>query len=64
MIYVPFFQNIFDTESLTLVDLLFLLVITSTVFIVSEIRKYLHRKKLKRSYSTDFSIIKDRMHMV
>lgn len=44
VIYVPFFQRIFVTESLSLGDLLFLLLIASTVFIVSEIRKALQRR--------------------
>lgn len=44
-IYVPFFQSVFQTEALTLGDLLRLLVLTSTVFIGDEIRKYLLRRK-------------------
>ena len=43
-IYVPFFQSIFQTEALSLGDLFTLLVITSTVFIGDEIRKYILRK--------------------
>lgn len=39
-IYVPFFQSIFQTEALTLGDLLGLLCITSIVFLVEEGRKY------------------------
>lgn len=44
-IYVPFFQSVFQTEALTLGDLFTLLIITSTVFIGDETRKYLLRKK-------------------
>lgn len=47
-IYVPFFQSVFQTEALTLGDLFTLLIITSTVFIGDEIRKYLLRKKLQQ----------------
>lgn len=43
VIYFPFFQNIFQTEALTLQDLLFLTCLTSTVFIVSEVKKFIER---------------------
>lgn len=61
VIYVPFFQRIFLTESLTIQDLLFLLCITSTVFIVSEIRKYFWKKTYKKHM---FMIAKEKMNMV
>ncbi|XP_054164336.1 calcium-transporting ATPase type 2C member 1-like [Oppia nitens] len=48
VIYVPQLQRIFVTEALYLSDLLFLLCITSTVFIVSEMRKFFKRQALKR----------------
>ncbi|SJM84511.1 probable Calcium-transporting ATPase 1 [Zygosaccharomyces bailii] len=38
-IYVPFFQKVFKTESLSLGDLFFLLAISSSVFVADEIRK-------------------------
>lgn len=44
-IYVPFFQSIFQTEALYLSDILRLLLITSSVFIVDETRKYYTRKR-------------------
>ncbi|KAI5949568.1 PMR1 [Candida jiufengensis] len=44
-IYIPFFQSIFQTESLSLGDILHLLILTSTVFIADEIRKFLLRRK-------------------
>lgn len=44
-IYVPFFQSIFKTESLSLGDLVFLLFVSSSVFFADEIRKYLTKKK-------------------
>lgn len=43
-IYVPFFQSIFKTESLSLSDLVFLIFVSSSVFIVDEIRKYYYKK--------------------
>lgn len=46
-IYVPFFQSIFQTEALSLKDLLGLLLVTSTVFIGDELRKYLVRQKTR-----------------
>lgn len=43
-IYVPFFQAVFQTEALSLGDLVSLLLLTSTVFIGDEVRKYLLRR--------------------
>lgn len=43
-IYVPFFQSVFQTEALSFRDIMGLLVVTSTVFIGDEIRKYLLRR--------------------
>lgn len=43
-IYVPFFQGIFKTESLSLGDLGFLVMISSTVFIADEVRKLWSRR--------------------
>ena len=54
VIYVPFFQSIFQTEALKFSDLVFLVMITSTVWIVDEIRKYYRRKQEWLSgYSTN-----------
>lgn len=44
-IYVPFFQSVFQTEALSFGDLVHLTILTSTVFIADEIRKYLLRRK-------------------
>lgn len=44
VIYIPFFQAIFQTEALSLGDLAFLVCITSTVWIAEEIRKYWVRR--------------------
>ncbi|CDO94423.1 unnamed protein product [Kluyveromyces dobzhanskii CBS 2104] len=55
-IYIPFFQSIFKTESLSLGDLAFLLTISSSVFIGDEIRKY-YAKKNRYSESHGSSIV-------
>lgn len=43
-IYIPFFQSVFKTERLSLGDLVFLLVVSSSVFIIDEVRKYWEKK--------------------
>lgn len=40
VIYVPFFQSIFQTEALYLSDLVYLVALTSTVWLVEELRKH------------------------
>ncbi|CCC69415.1 hypothetical protein NCAS_0C04250 [Naumovozyma castellii] len=47
-IYIPFFQSVFKTESLSFMDLIFLLVISSSVFVFDELRKWW----VKRTTST------------
>lgn len=55
-IYVPFFQEIFQTEALSLGDLFYLILISSTVWIADEIRKYLYKKNNAYSFlSTGYS---------
>jgi Ca2+-transporting ATPase len=44
-IYIPFFQSIFQTEALYLIDIIHLLLITSLVLVVDETRKYFLRRK-------------------
>lgn len=44
VIYVPFFQSIFQTEALYFSDLVFLVMLTSTVWLADEARKYFRRK--------------------
>ncbi|MFH4974827.1 hypothetical protein AB6A40_001536 [Gnathostoma spinigerum] len=48
VIYFKPLQDIFQTEALTLKDLLFLTALTSSVFIVSEGKKYIELKVLNR----------------
>uniref|UniRef100_T1J4W7 Calcium-transporting ATPase n=1 Tax=Strigamia maritima TaxID=126957 RepID=T1J4W7_STRMM len=57
VIYFPPLQNVFLTESLLFTDILFLLGLTSTVFWVSEIKKYIERHLNNRlkSRSTTYS---------
>jgi Ca2+-transporting ATPase len=43
-IYVPFFQEIFQTEALSIMDILYLIMIGSTVWIADEVKKYYSRK--------------------
>lgn len=43
-IYIPFFQEIFQTEALSFGDLLYLIAVSSSVWIADEVRKYYNRK--------------------
>lgn len=52
-IYVPFFQSIFQTEALYFSDLVHLVLLTSTVFIGDEIRKYYVRRQ--NAYNNGFN---------
>lgn len=49
-IYVPFFQQIFKTESLSFADLCFLLMISSSVFIADEVRKLWAKRQASQEY--------------
>ncbi|KTW30259.1 calcium-transporting P-type ATPase, PMR1-type [Pneumocystis carinii B80] len=48
VIYLPFFQKVFYTEALSFFDLLFLIVVASTVFWIDEIRKFRTRKNIHK----------------
>jgi Ca2+-transporting ATPase len=56
VIYVPFFQRIFQTEPLNAAHLLRLLCISSTVFWVDEGRKYLNAIKRRRAVGAGYSV--------
>lgn len=49
VIYFPPLQRIFQTEALTYNDLIFLVCLTSSVFVVSEIKKVIERTLKRRS---------------
>jgi len=51
VIYFPPLQAVFQTEALTLNDILGLIALTSTVFIVSELKKYFERTSRGRALS-------------
>jgi len=51
VIYFPPLQAVFQTEALTLHDILGLIALTSTVFIVSEFKKYFERSSKNRGAS-------------
>jgi Ca2+-transporting ATPase len=56
VIYTPPLQYVFQTESLSLQDLLFLVALTSSIFIVSEVKKLGEKmllRKNKRLYRSD-----------
>jgi Ca2+-transporting ATPase len=46
VVYIPFFQSIFQTEALSLYELTKIVMVTSTVFWVDEIKKMVRYKKL------------------
>ncbi|CAG8572940.1 15398_t:CDS:10 [Funneliformis caledonium] len=47
VIYIPFFQAIFQTEALTYSDMFSLILLTSSVFWIDSIRKYYQKQKNK-----------------
>jgi P-type Ca2+ transporter type 2C len=50
VIYFPPLQMVFQTEALSGMDILFLVTLTSTVFVVSEIKKLFERSLERRVY--------------
>lgn len=52
VIYFPPLQMVFQTEALTAYDLLFLVILTSSVFIVSELKKWFERTMERRMYKS------------
>ena len=45
LLYVPFFQNIFKTQPLTLTELVICLVVSASLFVVIEFYKWVRRRK-------------------
>lgn len=59
VIYVPFFQNVFQTEALYFSDLIFLALIASSILVVTEYWKSLLRKeKLKKKLMSQNYLLK------
>ena len=56
VIYLPFLQNIFQTEALNVSHLIKLVVISSSVFWVDEGRKYLNVFKRRRAVGVGYSM--------
>lgn len=52
VIYFPPLQMVFQTEALSAYDILFLISLTSSVFIVSEIKKWFERSMERKMYKT------------
>ena len=57
VIYVPFFQSVFQTEALALSDLVYLVVLTSSVFWIDECAKCYKRKRLRKKTSQTSLIV-------
>ncbi|CAG9782092.1 unnamed protein product [Diatraea saccharalis] len=64
VIYFPPLQRVFQTEALTAHDLIFLVCLTSSVFIVSEVKKLIERTLKKRSYGKFSTKAHDAMDFV
>ncbi|XP_033323331.1 secretory pathway calcium atpase [Megalopta genalis] len=54
VIYFPPLQRVFQTEALTAKDILFLVVLTSSVFVISEIKKFIERQLYRRRAGTQY----------
>ena len=52
VIYFPPLQRVFQTEALTAKDILFLVALTSSVFVISEIKKFIERQLSRRRAGT------------
>ncbi|RVE48862.1 hypothetical protein evm_006512 [Chilo suppressalis] len=64
VIYFPPLQRVFQTEALTAHDLIFLVCLTSSVFIVSEVKKLVERTLKRRSYGKFTTKAHDAMDFV
>lgn len=56
VIYIPFFQRIFQTEALSLVDIIYLLFLASFVLWIDEGRKFMQRRKSSNLGSYSVSV--------
>ncbi|XP_078042473.1 secretory pathway calcium atpase [Augochlora pura] len=54
VIYFPPLQRVFQTEALTIKDILFLVLLTSSVFVISEIKKFIERQLYRRRAGTQY----------
>lgn len=54
VIYFPPLQRVFQTEALTAKDILFLVGLTSSVFMISEIKKFVERQLHRRRTGTQY----------
>ncbi|CAK9807167.1 Calcium-transporting ATPase type 2C member 1 [Anthophora plagiata] len=54
VIYFPPLQRVFQTEALSAKDILFLVALTSSVFIISEIKKFIERQLYRRRAGTQY----------
>lgn len=57
VIYLPFLQRVFQTEALSLGNLVQLVCISSTVFWADEARKYFQALKRRRSVGAGYSVV-------
>lgn len=57
VIYIPFFQSIFQTEAINLHCLLHLMFRSSTVLIVDELRKYIISRRSSNNISKEYEIV-------
>lgn len=57
VVYIPFFQSIFQTEPLTLHELTKVVLVTSTVFWIDELKKLLRSKRIVRSGRNNYNLI-------
>ncbi|XP_052758967.1 calcium-transporting ATPase type 2C member 1 isoform X1 [Galleria mellonella] len=64
VVYFPPLQRVFQTEALTGHDLIFLVCLTSSVFIVSEVKKLIERALKKRSFGKFSTKAHDAMDFV
>ncbi|XP_076302469.1 calcium-transporting ATPase type 2C member 1-like [Lasioglossum baleicum] len=54
VIYFPPLQRVFQTEALSVKDILFLVALTSSVFVISEIKKFIERQLYRRRAGTQY----------